>query len=71
MNAIDPTTPEAKILISYTRRVLDAMEIRHGPSHAEIMMTADGPCLVEMNCRAHGGDGNWRSLCRALTGGYR
>lgn len=23
-----------------------------------------------MNCRAHGGDGNWRSLCRALTGGY-
>lgn len=23
-----------------------------------------------MNCRAHGGDGNWRSLCRALTGGF-
>jgi len=70
MNAIDPTTPEAKILISYTRRVLDAMGIKHGPSHAEVMMTADGPCLVEMNCRAHGGDGNWRYLCRALTGGY-
>ena len=33
-------------------------------------MTPDGPCLVEMNCRAHGGDGNWRPLCRALTGGY-
>jgi hypothetical protein len=33
-------------------------------------MTADGPCLVEMNCRAHGGDGNWQPLCRALTGGY-
>merc|ERR1712226_400170 len=33
-------------------------------------MTADGPCLVEMNCRAHGGDGNWMSLARALTGGY-
>lgn len=28
------------------------------------------PCLVEINCRAHGGDGNWRSLCRALTGGF-
>jgi len=24
----------------------------------------------EMNVRAHGGDGNWRSLCRALNGGY-
>lgn len=23
-----------------------------------------------MNVRAHGGDGNWRSLCRALNGGY-
>jgi hypothetical protein len=34
------------------------------------MMTPDGPCLVEMNCRAHGGDGNWRPLARALTGGY-
>lgn len=33
-------------------------------------MTPDGPCLVEMNCRAHGGDGNWRPLCLALTGGY-
>lgn len=23
-----------------------------------------------MNCRAHGGDGNWKPLCVALTGGY-
>lgn len=50
--------------------MLDAIGIVNGPSHAEIMMTPDGPCLVEMNCRAHGGDGNWRPLCRALTGGY-
>jgi hypothetical protein len=28
------------------------------------------PCLVEMNCRAHGGNANWRSLCRAVTGGF-
>lgn len=38
--AID--SPEAKILISYTRRVLDAIGIRNGPSHGEVMMTADG-----------------------------
>jgi hypothetical protein len=63
-------SPEAKILIPYVRRVLDALEYKNGPSHGEVMMTPDGPCLVEMNCRAHGGDGNWRPLCRALTGGY-
>ena len=67
---IDSESPEAKILIPYVRGVLDAMGVKNGPSHGEVMMTPDGPCLVEMNCRAHGGDGNWRPLCRALTGGY-
>jgi len=61
---------EAKVLIPYTRGVLDAMKIKHGATHGEVMMTEDGPCLVEMNCRAHGGDGNWICLARALTGGY-
>lgn len=70
MKPVDPTTLESKILINYTRRVLDAMGIQHGPTHAEVMMTAEGPCLVEMNCRAHGGDGTWRPLAQALTGGY-
>jgi hypothetical protein len=28
------------------------------------------PCLVEINCRAHGGNANWRSLCTAVTGGF-
>ena len=70
MKPVNPTTEEAKILINYTRRVLDAMGILHGPTHAEIMMTSEGPCLVEMNCRAHGGDGCWRPLGKALTGGY-
>jgi len=67
---VDSESPEAKILIPYVRRVLDALDIKNGPSHAEVMMSNDGPCLVEMNCRAHGGDGNWRPLCRALNGGY-
>jgi biotin carboxylase len=67
---VDVNSPEAKILIPYVRGVLDAMGLKNGPSHGEVMMTAEGPCLIEMNCRAHGGDGNWRPLCRALTGGY-
>ena len=53
---VDLQSPEAKILIPYVRGVLDALGIRNGPSHGEVMMTPDGPCLVEMNCRARGGD---------------
>jgi len=60
----------AHILIEYTRGVLDALGIKNGPSHGEVMMTADGPCLVEMNCRAHGGDGAFIPLATALTGSY-
>lgn len=67
---VDSNSPEAKLLIPYVRKVLDALDFSNGPSHGEVMMTPNGPCLVEMNCRAHGGDGNWRPLCRALCGGY-
>jgi len=70
MKPVDATTDLAKILINYTRRTLDVLEITNGPSHSEIMMTPEGPCLVEVNCRAHGGDGSWSPLARALTGGY-
>ncbi|KAG7363309.1 ATP-grasp domain containing protein [Nitzschia inconspicua] len=70
MKAVDPTTEQAKILINYVRRTLDVLGIKNGPSHGEVMMTSEGPCLVEMNCRAHGGDGAWRPLALALTGGY-
>jgi len=37
--------------------VLDSLGIRYGPSHAEIMMTPTGPCLVECANRMHGCDG--------------
>lgn len=70
MIPIDPNSMEAKILIPYARGVLDVLGVKNGPSHGEVIMTPSGPCLVEMNCRAHGGDGNWRSLARGLTGGY-
>jgi hypothetical protein len=47
----------SQILITYTRKVLDALKIKHGPTHGEVIMTDDGPCLVEMNCRCCGIDG--------------
>lgn len=70
MLPIDSSSQEAKLLINYCSGVLDALELKNGPGHAEIILTPSGPCLVEMNCRAHGGDGNWRSMAQALNGGY-
>merc|ERR1712194_402338 len=57
-------------MIPYVSKILDVLGVRNGPSHGEVIMTETGPCLVEMNCRSHGGDGNWRPLCQAMTGGY-
>jgi len=70
MLPIDTNSLEAKLLINYTNQTLDALGMKNGASHNEVILTANGPCLVEMNCRAQGGDGNWRPLARALTGGY-
>ena len=67
---VDPKSIEAQALIPYTQGVLDVLGVKNGPSHGEVIMTPTGPCLVEMNCRANGGDGTWGPLCRALTGGY-
>lgn len=67
---VDSESPEAKVLIPYVRGVLDALGIENGPTHGEVILTTDGPCLVEMNARALGGDGLFMPLCNALTGGY-
>eukprot|EP00746_Dinoflagellata_sp_MGD_P157706 gnl/MRDRNA2_/MRDRNA2_86294_c0_seq5.p1 gnl/MRDRNA2_/MRDRNA2_86294_c0~~gnl/MRDRNA2_/MRDRNA2_86294_c0_seq5.p1 ORF type:complete len:382 (+),score=98.19 gnl/MRDRNA2_/MRDRNA2_86294_c0_seq5:579-1724(+) len=41
----------------YIEKVLDAVGIYYGASHAEVIMTKDGPCLVEVGARMHGGHG--------------
>ena len=48
---VDSESPEARLLIPYVRGVLDALGMKNGPSHGEVILTPDGPCLVEMNCR--------------------
>jgi len=70
MVPVPSSSEEAQILIPYVRGVLDALAFQNGPSHGEVMMTADGPCLVEMNCRLSGAGGSWVPLAKALTGGY-
>lgn len=41
-------------LVEYTRRVLDALEIKHGASHNEVIWTKSGPVLVESAARIMG-----------------
>lgn len=50
-----PATGEVQDdLVAYTCAVLDALGIRHGAAHAEIKLTPDGPCLVEVGARIAG-----------------
>lgn len=46
--------PVAGELADYVRSVLDCLNISHGPSHAEIIMTDTGPTLVEIGARLNG-----------------
>jgi hypothetical protein len=51
---LDPTATPVSELIAYVDTVLDALDIRHGPAHAEVIMTPDGPTLVEIAARLNG-----------------
>lgn len=73
----DPVIPG---LLRYTRGVLDAVGMRFGSAHVEIMNTGDGPVLIELGARPHGGgqpmfnrvataDSQIDRTVRALAGG--
>jgi len=41
-------------VVPYVESVLDALGIRYGPAHTEVMLTDSGPVLVESGARMHG-----------------
>jgi hypothetical protein len=53
-------------LFDYTQKVLDALGVRWGATHTEIMLTADGPRLIETSARMIGGP--VVGFARAATG---
>ncbi|HET8641428.1 MAG TPA: ATP-grasp domain-containing protein [Pseudonocardiaceae bacterium] len=59
----DPVVPD---LVGYTGAVLDAVGMRYGATHVELMQTPDGPRLIELNARPHGG--GQPMFCRVATG---
>lgn len=80
MRWVPPDDPAAPELIDYARKVVDAVGMRFGSAHIEIMMTEDGPVLIELGARPHGGgqprfnriatgDSQIDRTVRSLTGG--
>lgn len=63
---LPPDAPEVDELVSYTRAVLDAVGMRFGAAHTEVMRTPQGCRLIEVAARPHGG-GHPR-FCRIATG---
>ncbi|GAA2974126.1 ATP-grasp domain-containing protein [Actinokineospora diospyrosa] len=55
MRWLPETDPAIPALLDYARQVLDAVGVRYGAAHVEIMNTADGPLLIELGARPHGG----------------
>ncbi|WP_109477068.1 ATP-grasp domain-containing protein [Paraburkholderia sp. C35] len=47
--------PEFSVLTAYVHDVLDALQIRNGPAHHEVMLTQNGPRLIETGARLAGG----------------
>jgi hypothetical protein len=55
MRWVGPDDPVVPKLMDYTRGVLDAVGLRFGSAHVEVMSTPDGPVLIELGARPHGG----------------
>jgi len=54
---LDPVEEIGIKVRKYALQVLDAIELKNGCCHMEIIYTTRGPVLVETNCRLHGGEG--------------
>jgi biotin carboxylase len=52
---LPPDDPAVHTLWPYVQRVLDAVGVRNGCAHTEVIITADGPRLVEIGARQAGG----------------
>ncbi len=66
MDWMPPGFAGADALRDHAFAVLDAVGMRYGTSHVEVMLTENGPRLVEIGARPHGG--GHPHFCRHATG---
>ncbi|CAI5720303.1 unnamed protein product [Peronospora destructor] len=63
--------PDGSVLAKvsdYVLKVVDALEIAHGPAHAEVKVVRGEPCLVEIGSRCHGGSGSYLPIVTSCLG---
>jgi len=68
MSLQDGSGEREQQLVAYGKEVVKALHIMHGPSHMEVMFCADGPCLVEVGSRCHGGEASWLPVAKECIG---
>jgi hypothetical protein len=61
-----PDDPDVQTVWAYTRLVLDAVGVRNGCGHTEVMLTPRGPRLIEIGSRPAGG--GHQHICEVATG---
>ncbi len=66
MEILPMDAPGNDAVIGYVKAALDALGIRFGAAHTEVMVTEDGPMLIEVNARLSGGGHPW--TCELATG---
>lgn len=55
MEFLHPDEERLQSIVEYNKQVLGALGIRIGSAHSEIMLSSDGPVLIEVGARVHGG----------------
>ena len=56
------------MMSAYTRRVLDALNIREGAGHLECVIDKNGCCLIEVGARCHGCEGSFAPQADRIWG---
>ncbi|MEU5031260.1 ATP-grasp domain-containing protein [Streptomyces milbemycinicus] len=51
---VAPASAEGQVLMSFVGKVLDGLGIAETPAHTEVMLTSDGPVLIETGARLGG-----------------
>ena len=65
---ITTESAQSQEMVRYADNVLDALYIRNGPSHMELICCDDGPYLVEVGSRCQGGKGTWIQIAQDCIG---
>ncbi|WP_081302915.1 ATP-grasp domain-containing protein [Aliivibrio fischeri] len=53
---LEPSLPELSELLSYAKKAVNALDIKHGPVHMELLLNdIKGPVMIEAATRLHGG----------------